>query len=256
MRLHSCVDGRTEAPAVVLSASLGATVAMWEPQLRALAGRFRVVRYDHPGHGGSPVPGSSFSIEDLGRGVLELLDDLELEHVSFCGLSLGGLVGMWLGSRAPERLTRLALCCTAARFPPPARWDERAATVRRDGMEAIVETQLGRWFTPRFRETRPGVVEQYRRMLASIPAEGYALVCETVRDADLSGSLGAIAVPTLVLAGADDPTVPAAAVGELLEGIPDGRLVELPDAAHLANIEQPEAFTEALLVHLGATTAA
>ena len=252
MTVHHRVDGRPDAPALVLSGALGTTLAMWEPQLPALAGRFTVVRYDHPGHGGSAVPDRRLSIGELGHAVLGLIDELGLERVSFCGLSLGALVGMWLGSRAPERLVRLVLCCTAARFPPPERWDERAATVRREGMEAIADAQLARWFTARFRAASPGVVAQYRRMLASIPAEGYALGCETVRDADLRDALGAIAVPTLVVAGSDDPTVAPAAVEELLEGIPGARLVELPGAGHLANAEQPDAFTDALLSQLGA----
>jgi 3-oxoadipate enol-lactonase len=251
MRLHYHVDGPRSAPALVLSGSLGTTLAMWEPQLAALAERFRVVRYDHPGHGGSQVPAGPVSIDDFGRGVVELLDALDLDRAAFCGLSLGGIVGMWLGSRVPERLTRLALASTAACFPPRARWDERIAIARRDGVESIADSVLERWFTPRFRERG-----EYRRMLVSIQTEGYARGCEVVRDADLRDSLGSIAVPTLVLAGADDPAVSADDVRGLADGIPETRVVELAGAAHLANVEQPEAFTEALLEHLGATARA
>jgi 3-oxoadipate enol-lactonase len=256
MKLHHRVSGRPDAPTIVLSGSLGSTTAMWEPQLRALAGRFRVVRYDHPGHGGSPLPDRPLSLEDLGRGVLDLLDTLGVERTAFCGLSLGGIVGMWLGSRASERLTRLALCCSRARFAPAAHWEERATIARRDGLEALADAALERWFTARFRETSPHVVEQYRRMLVSIPAEGYARCCEVLRDADVRAELGSISVPTLVLSGASDPAVTPEDIRELADGIPDAYTVELRDAAHLANVEQPEAFTDALLEHLGATAAA
>ena len=256
MTLHHRFDGDPKAPVLLLSCSLGTTLALWEPQLRALGARFRVLRYDHPGHGGTPVPEGPQSLDDWGRGVLDLLDELGLQRVACAGLSLGGLVGMWLGSRAPERLTRLALCCTAARFPPPARWDERAAIVRSDGVEGVAEAVLERWFTPGLRASSPELVEHYRRMLLSIPAEGYARGCDVVRDADLRGHLGSIPVPTLVLAGSDDPAVTPHDVGELVDGIPDARVVRLRRAAHLANAEQPDAFTAALLDHLEVAAAA
>jgi 3-oxoadipate enol-lactonase len=148
------------------------------------------------------------------------------------------------------------VCCSRARFAPAAHWDERARIARRDGLETIADAVLERWFTPRFRETRRGDVEHYRRMLVSVPAEGYARCCEALRDADVRTELGSIAVPTLVLAGAVDPAVTPEDVRELAEGIPDARVVELSGAAHLANVEQPEAFTDALLEHLGAATTA
>jgi 3-oxoadipate enol-lactonase len=253
--VHHRFDGDAAAPVLVLAGSLGTTNAMWEPQLAALAERFRVLRYDHPGHGDSPVPDGPLSIEDLGVGVLALLDDVGLERVSFCGLSLGGMVGMWLARHAPERVDRLVLCCTSARFAPPERWTERAATVRRHGLAAVADTVLERWFTPRFREREPEAVERYRGMLLSTPAEGYARCCEVVRDADLREAVGAIVAPTLVIAGTEDPAVAPDDIRLLAERIAGARVVDLR-AAHLASVEQPEAFCRVLLGHLAAAVAA
>ncbi len=186
MKLHHVVDGPAGAPALVLSNSLGTTLELWEPQVAPLAERFRVVRYDRRGHGRSPVAAGATTIDDLGGDLVELLDELALERVSFCGLSLGGVVGMWLAVNAPERVERLALCCTAASFAPRQGWVDRAATVRADGIGAIAEAVLGRWFRPSFQDAHPDVVARFRAMLVSTPAEGYAACCEALADADLS----------------------------------------------------------------------
>jgi 3-oxoadipate enol-lactonase len=249
LRLHHRLDGRGEAPVLVLSGSLGTTLAMWEPQLPALTERFRVLRIDHPGHGGTPVPTGPVALDDIGSGVLALLDGLRLERVSFCGLSLGGMLGIWLAARAPERLDRLVLACTSPRFGPPERWRERANAVRTGGMEAVVESVLERWFTARF-----GEVERYRSMLLATPPEGYARCCEAIRDADLRADLAAVEAQTLVVTGRHDPAVRDEDT-RLLLAIPGARRVEL-DAAHLASVEQPEAFGEAVLEHLGVPAAA
>jgi 3-oxoadipate enol-lactonase len=180
---------------------------------------------------------------------LVLLDWLEAERVSFCGLSIGGIVGMWLAGEAPERVERLVLCCTSARFPPDT-FDSRARTVRADRVDAIADAVVERWFTPAFLEGRPEVVEWARRMLLETPAEGYAGCCEAVRDADLGDRLGTISAPTLVIAGADDPAAPPDRAELIRASIPDASLEVIPDAAHLANIEQPEAITQAILDHL------
>ena len=250
MTLHHVVDGPEDAPPLLLASSLGTTHEMWEPQVGMLGERFRVVRCDRRGHGRSPVVAGPTTLDDLGADLLALLDRLELERVSLCGLSLGGLEGMWLALNAPERLDRLALCCTAATFPPPQKWVDRAATVRAEGMAAIADGVLGGWFRPGFHEERPGVVRRFREMLVSAPVEGYAACCDALADADLTGRLPEIAAPTLVVTGTDDPTVPPATGDALAAAIPGAEHVVVQEAAHLANVEQPEAFTAALLGHL------
>jgi 3-oxoadipate enol-lactonase len=249
VEVHYLLEGPEDAPVLVLSNSLGTTLAMWDQQAPALRERFRLLRYDHRGHGGSPVPPGPYKIEDLGRDVLVLLDRLEVERFSFCGLSIGGIVGMWLAGEAPERVERLVLCCTSARFPPDT-FDSRARRVRAEGVNAIVDAVVERWFTPTFREGRPEVAERARRMLLDTPAEGYAGCCEAVRDADLGGRLGTISAPTLVIAGADDPAAPPEGAELIRDSIPNASLEVVTDAAHLANMEQPEAITQAILDHL------
>lgn len=248
--LHHVLEGPEGAPVLVASNSLGTTPRMWDDQAPALLERFRLLRYDHRGHGDSPVPPGPYAIDDLGRDILVLLDRLGIERFSFCGLSVGGAVGIWLASEVPERVERLVLCCTAARFAPPEQWDERAKTVRADGVGAIADAVLKRWFTPPFRESHPEVVEWAGGMLRNMPAEGYAGCCEAIRDADLSSRLGAIRAPTLVVAGADDPVAPPEEAELIRDSIPDTRLVVVEQAAHLANVEQPEAVTRAVLEHL------
>ena len=228
---------------LVLAGSLGTTQAMWEPQLPPLAQRYRVLRYDHPGHGASP-PGPR-SIAGIAGAVLTLLDGLDLDRVAFCGLSLGGMVGMWLGANAPERIERLFLCCTGPHLAPAQMWQERADTVRAHGVEAIADVVVGRWFTTRFRDEQPDTVRRYRRMLAETPAEGYARCCEAIRDLDLRSDLARIQAPTTVILGAHDPVI-SENNRRALAQIRGARVVEL-DAAHLASVEQPDAFSEALV---------
>ena len=248
--LHHLLEGPEDAPVVVLANSLGTTLRVWDDQAPALQARFRLLRYDHRGHGGSPVPPGPYEIEDLGRDVLALLDRLDIERVSFCGLSIGGMVGMWLASEAPGRIERLVLCCTSALLGSPDMWSERAAKVRKNGLDAIAETVVERWFTPAFRESRPAALEWAGRMLLGIPAEGYAGCCEAIRDMDLRSRLGEIQAPTLVIAGADDPAIPLDHAELIRDSIPDARLLVIPRAAHLANVEQPETVTRAILDHL------
>jgi 3-oxoadipate enol-lactonase len=247
LMVHHLLEGPEDAPVLVLSNSLGTTLGMWDEQAPVLSERFRLLRYDHRGHGGSPVPPDPSRIEDLGRDVLVLLDRLEVEL--FCGLSPGGMVGMWLAGEVPKRVERLVLCCTSSRFAPDT-FDSRARTVRADGVGAIADAVLDRWFTSAFQEGRPDVVEWARRMLLETPAEGYAGCCEAVRDADLSHKLGKISAPTLVIAGVDDPAAPLEVAELIRDSIPDASLEVVPAAAHLANIEQPEAVTRAILDHL------
>ena len=224
-----------DAPVVVLSNSLGSTRSMWDDQVGALAEHFRVIRYDTRGHGHSPVPAGPYAIDDLVDDVLGLLDRLEVERVHFVGLSLGGMTGMRLAARAPERVDRLALLCTGAAMPPAANWSTRAATVRAEGTGAVAQAVVARWFTDGFRAQAPERVASFEAMVAATPAEGYAGCCEVIAAMDLRPDLASIQARTLVLAGADDPAAPPSMVAQ---------------AAHLANAEQPEVVTEALLRHL------
>jgi 3-oxoadipate enol-lactonase len=243
------ITGPDDGPVLVLSNSLGSTGAMWDPQVPRLAERLRVVRYDHRGHGGSPVPPGPYALDDLGADALALLDRLELERVLWCGLSLGGMVGMWLAINAPERIDRLVLCCTSARLGPPEMWADRAATVRAEGVEAIADAGIGRWLTDGFVEREPEKAAAVRAMLAATPDEGYAGCCAAIEHMDLIPELGAIRAPTLVIAGRQDPATPPEHGERIASGIPGARL-ELVDAAHLATIEQPDVMTDLIAWHL------
>ena len=248
VEVHHRFDGPEDAPALVLSNSLGTTGGMWDAQVPALAERFRVLRYDTRGHGASPAPPGPYSLDDLGGEVLALLDRLGLERVSFCGVSIGGMTGMWLAARAPERVERLALCCTSAHLPGD--WHERAATVRAEGVAAVADAALERWLTPECRERRPEVRERLRQGLLETDPEGYASCCEAIAGMDLRGELGSIRAPTLVIAAEDDPTTPPEH-GRLIEAsVPDARLVVLPEGRHLVSVERPEVVTPLLLEHL------
>jgi 3-oxoadipate enol-lactonase len=233
--LHHVVDGPAGAPVLLLGGSLGTSLEMWRPQLAALADRHRVVRFDHRGHGGSPVPFGPYTIEQLGADVLRLVDALGGASVDYAGLSLGGMVGMWLAANAPQRVRRLALLCTAAYLPPEVGYRQRAALVRVDGMTGVVEPVLGRWFTAGFPAADR---EPYRAMLAGTDPEGYAACCEAIAGMDLRPVLFKITAPTLVVAGADDPAIPPRYAGQIAEAVPGSRLVVLDRAAHLANVER------------------
>jgi 3-oxoadipate enol-lactonase len=223
---------------------------MWEPQVPLFAG-LRLVRYDHPGHGGSPLPADP-TVAGLSKALLELLDELELERVSICGLSLGGAVAIQLALQAPARVDRLILASTAARFGNANAYGERAALVRREGLEAIADAVLERWFTPAFHRNDAATVRRYRAMLVSTPPEGYARCCEAVRDWDARRDLGRIGAPTVAIAGEVDPATPPADAEGIAAAIRDSRVVVLRAAAHLASVEQPHAFADAVLEHLRA----
>jgi 3-oxoadipate enol-lactonase len=245
-RLHYRFDGPADAPVVLLSNALGATLAMWDPQVPALAARRRVLRYDSRGHGGSGVTPGPYTIEQLARDALGLIDALRIQRVRFCGLSMGGMVGQWLGAHAPQRLAQLILANTAARVGPPEAWNTRIEAVRSGGMAAIADAVLGRWFTPAFHAASPAEVRQVRAMLLASPPDGYVACCAAVRDMDQRDAVAAIAAPTLVVAGTHDLSTPPAE-GRFLAGrIAGARYVELP-AAHLSNIEAADAFTRALI---------
>lgn len=246
--LNHRLEGPRDAPVVVLAGSLGTTLAMWDDQAAALSTRFRVLRVDHRGHGESPVPPGPYTVEALAGDVVALLDRLGIERVAFCGLSLGGAVGMRLALDAPERIERLVLCCTAARFGAPETWTDRAATVRARGMEAVALTVLQRWFTP---AAAPETVARLRALLLATPAEGYAACCEAIAGHDMRGALGGIKAPTLAIAAADDPATPPAQLEAIRDEIAGARLEVIDRAAHLANVERPAAFTGALTDFVG-----
>jgi len=243
-------EGVSDAPPVVLSSSLGTTRAMWDPQVEALGRHYRVVRFDHLGHGQSDVPAGPYTLDQLGQNVLRLLDSLSIDKTSFIGLSMGGIIGQWLGVHAPDRINRLVLMCTAAHFPTEQSWRERAATVRTHGVAAVSEGVLDRWFTDDLRATEPDRVAPYVEMVRATPAEGYAGSCEALAVADLREQLATISAPTLAIAGEDDPSTTPDALRFIAERIPGAQLEIVPHAAHLANVEQPETVNELIVTHL------
>lgn len=252
MIVHHVVTGPADAPPLILSNSLGADLGMWDPQAAALAERFRLVRYDTRGHGGSPVPDGPYSIDHVGQDALALLDHLQIERAHWVGLSLGGMTGMWLAINAPERLDRLVLLCTSARLGPAETWRERAETVRAQGTEAVAEAGVGRWLTERFRAQHPDVAGWLRDMIAATPDSGYAACCAVIEHMDLTPGLAGISAPTLVIAGAQDPATPPEHAERIAAAVDGARLEVLDPAAHLANVEQPEAVTRLILDHLEA----
>jgi len=221
---------------VVLSNALGTTSELWDRQLPALEPRFRVLRYEHRARP---------TVEALARDVLGLLDAEGVTRAHFCGVSLGGAVGMWLGANASDRIDRLVLACTSARFPDPEKYRERADLVRAEGTSSLVDATLDRWFTPAFDERA-----RFAARLAAAPREEYAACCEAVAAWDFGERLGEIAAPTLVVGGREDPTVPPEEAERLADAIPGARVVILDRARHLANVERAEEFNEAVLAHL------
>ena len=243
-------DGPSDAPKLILSNSLGTAMAMWAPQIEALSTRFRMLRYDVRGHGLSSAPAGAYSIDRLGRDVVEMMDAFGVERASFCGLSMGGMVGQWLGLRAPKRLDRLVLANTSSFMGPPSAWDQRISLVLDKGMSALTDAVLERWFTPAFRDAAPDAVQPVREMLLATQPVGYAGCCAAIRDMDMTPLLGLITVPTLVIGGTDDPATPPPHAAQLASRIPGAKLLML-SAAHLSNVEQAANFTYAVADHIG-----
>jgi 3-oxoadipate enol-lactonase len=238
--LYHTFAGPEGAGVVVCSNSLGTTLEMWEPEAGALAQDRRVLRYDMRGHGRSPVPETPYSMADLGTDLVGLLDRNGVERASLYGVSLGGMVSMWVAAHAPERVERLVLCSTSAVMGPPESWTERAALVRREGMRAVADTVVARWFTPAFAASRPDVVAGIRAQLAATPPEGYAGCCEAIREMDQRPDLPSISAPTLVIAAEGDPSTPPAHARTIAGLIPGARLEVLDRGAHLVNVEAPD----------------
>lgn len=241
--IHYELSGPDNADALVFSNSLGETFAMWDAQARSLKAHFRVLRYDTRGHGKSATTPGPYTIEQLSLDVLALLDSLRLDRVHFCGLSMGGMTGMWLALQASQHLRKLILCNTAAKIGTAENWNARIETVRKTGMKSISSAVIERWLSPRFRAASPQIVSETLCILESADPEGYVANCAAVRDFDARESVASIKVPTLVIAGTHDPATTPEDGRFLATKIQGARYVEL-DAAHLSNIEQQERFTE------------
>ncbi|BCM85892.1 3-oxoadipate enol-lactonase [Methylobacterium indicum] len=254
------LSGPSGAPVVVFSNSLGTTLAMWDPLVPHLRGRYRVLRYDTRGHGASQVRDQPIEVADLAEDLIGLLDALNIPRAHVVGLSLGGMTGQAAASRHPDRVISLTLMATAAFMPSEASWNERAALVRQKGTAAIVEATMTRWFTPHFPASSPDAVTPVRAQFTGTDAAGYAVCCNAIGRMDLRPVLDRITAPTLVIAGRDDPATPPAMAQEICDGIRHAELVVLPNAAHLLSVEQPEATAAHLLGfldrHRGAPEAA
>lgn len=250
MILHHEIAGTDGAPVLLLGGSLGTTLEMWDGQL-PLAERLRLVRFDHRGHGGSLAPPGPYEIADLGRDVLALMDALGIERASYCGASIGGMVGMWLGANAPDRVERLVLICTAAHLPPASAWRERAAAVLEAGSpEVVADSVVERWLTPDYAAKHVDVQAKLRAMLVASNAAGYAACCGAIERMDLRDQLPSIDVPTLVISGSDDPATPIERQRLIAAAIPGARHEVVGPAAHLAAVQQPEAINRLILEHL------
>jgi 3-oxoadipate enol-lactonase len=249
VRLHYRIDGAADAPPLVLSNSLGASLEMWEPQIASLAARFRVIRYDTRGHGESEVTPGPYTIALLAADVVGLLDALSIRRAHFCGLSMGGMTGIWLGVNAAERIDRLVLANTAAKIGTADLWNARIDAIRKGGMAAVASAVLARWFTPALLEHPTPMVARLRASLERTSTDGYVACCEAVRDMDERDALSSIQVPTLVIAGSVDQSTPPDDGRYVARHISGARYVELL-APHLSNVEAGPAFTQALLEFL------
>jgi 3-oxoadipate enol-lactonase len=245
-RLSYWVDGPERAQALVLSNPIGSTVEMWDGQVERFSESLRVIRYDTRGHGRSDGRPGEYALDQLGRDVLAVLDAVGIWRAHFCGISLGGITGLWLGVQAPERIGRLIAANTGARIGTTELWTERIRTVRSEGMRTIADAAMARWFSAGFRDRHPTTVERFRSMLAGGSAEGYAGCCAALRDADVRSDIHRIRALTLVIAGAYDLATPVADATLIRDRVAGARMVTL-DAAHLSNVEQPEAFTSTVL---------
>jgi 3-oxoadipate enol-lactonase len=244
-------DGDQSRPVVLLSNSLGSTVEMWEPQIAALTQHFHVLRYDNRGHGRSGVPQGPYTIERIALDAKELIEALGVGPVLYCGVSLGGMVGMWLCQNAPHLVSRVVLANTTAYFGQPETWNQRLAAVDEQGMQAVAESVIQRWLTKDFIDQHPAETARYVSMIASTPPDGYKAAILAVRDVDLRSGLAGITLPVLVIAGAVDVGTPPAMAEAIADAIPSARLAIL-DAAHLSNIEKADEFNKLVIRFLTA----
>ncbi|HEX4099501.1 MAG: 3-oxoadipate enol-lactonase [Pseudonocardiaceae bacterium] len=246
------LTGASEAPVLVLAGPLGSTLEIWDPLVEALAERFQVLRYDHRGHGRSPVPGGSFTIVDLAVDVVALLDRLSIERAAFCGLSLGGMVGICLAANVPERLSSLVLCSASAYYDDHGPWVERGASVRWAGTASIAPDVVARWFTPEWAAANPETVERAIKMIAGTPDDGYAECCSAIAGWDGRRSLGRINTPTLVIGGSQDSGTPVNPHAKTLASAIYRAKLEVLDGAHLAIFEQADKAKRLITRHAAA----
>lgn len=240
------VEGPEGAPALMLSNSLGTNLHMWDPQVPEFAKRFRVIRYDRRGHGESDVPAGPYSMERFGRDVIAVLDALDIEKTNWCGLSMGGMVGQWLGANAPDRMEKLVLSNTHYFYPDKAFWNDRIKFIEAKGLAQLVDPNMERWFTEGFRGRATDVMAKMKEMFVATDLKGYIACCHAIMNMDMRASNPTITTPTMVIVGAQDAATPPAAGEEIQKQIKGAKLVSL-DAAHISNMEQPQAYTKAVL---------
>jgi len=249
-RTYYQLEGPTAGPLLVLSNSLGTDMTMWDAQMPAFLRSCRVLRYDTRGHGKSSVSPGPYSIQQLAEDVIRLLDFLNEGNAYFCGLSMGGQIGMWLGLHHSDRVRRLVLCNTSARIGTPELWRSRIEAVRHGGVQAIAGDVVARWFSLEFRSEQPEIVHSFKHLLAATSARGYVACCEAIRDADLHTSISAIRIPTAIVSGTHDPATTAVEARYLAQQISGAEYIELP-AAHLSNVECSATFTKEVSRFLG-----
>jgi 3-oxoadipate enol-lactonase len=250
------LEGPAQAPVVTMSHSLATDNSMWDPTVPALTGRFRVLRYETRGHGQTDAPKGAYTLDQLADDAEELLKALGIARTHWVGLSMGGMIGQTLALRSPQLFASLALCDTSSRMPAEGRslWDDRIRTAETQGMEPLVEPTLARWLTEPFRKSRKDVVDKVATMIRSTPAAGYVGCCHAIKVLDLTDRINAIKLPTVVIVGEDDPGTPVAASKVMHERIAGSKLEILKSAAHLSNMEQPDAFNRALTGFLGSVS--
>lgn len=252
IQINCEISGKEDAPIIVLSHSLSSSMVMWNPQLDVLEPDYRVLRYDMRGHGRSDVPQGSYTLEQLAADVISVLDTLEIDTVHFVGLSIGGMIGQCLGLNYSDRLRSLVLCDTASVIPVDARplFEDRKEAARKEGMQALVEGTLERWFTPDFLKLNPPVIDVIRQQILATPVAGYAGCSDAILGLDYQARLSEIPLPTLIMVGEDDPGTPVTASEAIHAAIPHSELKVIPSAAHLSNIEQADTFNETFLAFL------
>ena len=242
------IHGKEGAPWLVLSHSLACSVRMWDPQIAALKGKYRILAYDTRGHGASEAPKGAYTLELLADDLFFLLKELDIKSAHYCGLSMGGMIGQTFALKYPGVFRTLTLADTTCRYPAEAApvWAERIKTVESQGMAPLAQPTLERWFTEPFRKSHPEVVDGIRKLILATPPAGYIGCSHAIPKINLTARLKEIKCPILVIVGADDPGTPVAMAREIHENAPGSKLVVLPQAAHLANLEQPAGFTRAL----------
>jgi 3-oxoadipate enol-lactonase len=250
--VHYTLEGPASGPVITMSNSLASNLSMWEPQMPVLTSRYRVLRYDTRGHGETEATAGPYSLDELSEDVRALLQALGITRTHFIGLSMGGMIGQIIAIKYPQMLQSLVLCDTMSRVPTEAKpmWDDRIHTAETGGMEPLVEPTLARWFTEPFRQKGSPVLDQVRTMIRNTPPRGYTGCCHAIAALNLTDHLKAITLPTLIIVGEDDPATPVAASHVIHEQIRGSELVILKAAAHLSNLEQPEAFNQALTAFL------